>query len=232
MPHSHKAGSHKEAALSRWSRLKLESKGVATEPEESEEQMPASQESVTGEAGKVAARRRGDETLVELPPIDQLGPDSDFQGFMDPRVDDSLRRAALKKLFSDPLFNVTDGLDVYAEDYTKLESMTPAMVAGLKHARGLLFGDADGDDQTDSTQAANELAGTAVDEASQEAALAAHADNPQRESSEPGSHKENEGNSECGHAGYSDARNSDARNSDAKTGGNAIRARGERATKV
>jgi len=222
MPRSHKAGSHKEAALSRWSRLKLESTGTATEPEESAEQTAESQESVTGDAGKVDVRRRGDEALIELPPIDELGPNSDFQGFMDPRVDDSLRRAALKKLFSDPLFNVTDGLDVYAEDYTKLESMTPAMVAGLKHARGLLFGDVDGDDQADSTQAASDLAGTAVDKASQEATLAAHAENPQRESFDPGSHEENDGNSQNGDAKYSDA----------KTGGNAIQSPGERKTKV
>ena len=46
-------------------------------------------------------------------------------------------------MFGDPHFNVTDGLDVYAEDYTKLESMTPAMVAGLKHTKRLLFGDSE-----------------------------------------------------------------------------------------
>ena len=229
MSRSHKAGSHKEAALSRWSRLKLESTGVATEPEESAEQTA---ESVTGDAEKVDVRRREDEALIELPPIDELGPESDFQGFMDSRVDDNLRRAALKKLFSDPHFNVTDGLDVYAEDYTKLESMTPAMVAGLKHARGLLFGDVDGDDRADSTQAASDLASTAVDEASPEATLAAHAENPLRESVDPGSHKENDGHSQNGNSENGDAKYIDAKYCEAKTGGNAIQSPGERRTKV
>jgi hypothetical protein len=227
MPRSQKAGSRKEAALSRWSRLKLESTGVATELEESAEQTAEGQESVTDETGKVEARRHGDEALFELPSIDELGPESDFQGFMDPRVDDTLRRAALKKLFSDPLFNVTDGLDVYAEDYTKLESMTPAMVAGLKHARGVLFGDVDSDGQTGSTQAARDLAGTAVDDATQETTLAAHVENPQRESFDPGSHEENDGNSESG-----DAEDCEAKTGDAKTDGSAIQSSSELRTKV
>lgn len=191
--------SHQEGALSRWSRRKLESTGVATEPEESAEQTAVNQESVTGDAGEVDARRRTDEALIELPPIDELGPDSDFQGFMDPQVDDSLRRAALKKLFRDPHFNVTDGLDVYAEDYTKLESMTPAMVAGLKHARGLLFGDVDGDKQADTTRAADRLAGTGADEASQAATLVANEEEDREPGdSEPGSSNEDDGDFEGG----------------------------------
>ena len=176
--------SHKEGVLSRWSRRKLESTGVATEPEESAEQTAVSQESVTGDPREVDARRRTDEALIELPPIDELGPDSDFQGFMDPQVDDSLRRAALKKLFRDPHFNVTDGLDVYAEDYTKLESMTPAMIAGLKHARGLLFGDVDGDKQTETARQKNTLDGPQDDEATREATLSAYKEDREREDGE------------------------------------------------
>ena len=175
---------HKEGALSRWSRRKLESTGVATEPEESAEQTAVSQESVTGDPREVDTRRRTDEALIELPPIDELGPDSDFQGFMDPQVDDSLRRAALKKLFRDPHFNVTDGLDVYAEDYTKLESMTPAMIAGLKHARGLLFGDVDGNKQTETARQKNSLDGPQDDEATREATLSAYKEDREREDGE------------------------------------------------
>jgi hypothetical protein len=34
-------------------------------------------------------------------------------------VDPGVRRAALKKLFADPRFNVMDGLDTYIDDYSK-----------------------------------------------------------------------------------------------------------------
>lgn len=176
--------SHKEGALSRWSRRKLESTGVTTEPEESAEQTAVNQESVTGDPREVDESRRTDEALIELPPIDELGPDSDYQGFMDPQVDDGLRRAALKKLFSDPHFNVTDGLDVYAEDYTKLESMTPAMVAGLKHAQGLLFGAVDGDKQIETARQENTLDGPLDDEATREATLSAYKEDQEREDGE------------------------------------------------
>jgi len=49
-----------------------------------------------------------------------------------------VRRAALKKLFSDPRFNVMDGLDVYVDDYSKSEPIPPAMLAGLRQAQKIL----------------------------------------------------------------------------------------------
>ena len=70
-----------------------------------------------------------------LPPIDSLGIESDFTGFMQPGVDESLKRGALKKLFSDPRFNVMDGLDVYIDDYSKPDPIDPAIVRTLTQAR-------------------------------------------------------------------------------------------------
>jgi hypothetical protein len=37
-----------------------------------------------------------------------------------------VRNAALKKLFTDPHFNVMDGLDVYIDDYGKPDPCRPA----------------------------------------------------------------------------------------------------------
>lgn len=72
-----------------------------------------------------------------LPPVEALSFDSDFTVFLEPRVEDSVRRAALKKLFSDPRFNVIDGLDVYLDDYSKFEPLLPDQVRTLAHARTL-----------------------------------------------------------------------------------------------
>ena len=74
----------------------------------------------------------------ELPPLDQLTADSDFRGFLHPKVDDNLRRAALKKLFSDPHFNVMDGLDVYVDDYSQSNPIPASMLAQLKQAQKIL----------------------------------------------------------------------------------------------
>jgi hypothetical protein len=108
----------KENRLARWSRLKRESARAAEAPK--------------------PAPRAPEAPLPELPPLDKLSPDSDFSAFMDRRVDDGLRRLALKKLFGDPRLNAADGLDVFSEDYSKLEDLPQEMVAKLEHMRRTL----------------------------------------------------------------------------------------------
>jgi len=108
-----------ETFFARWSRVKSESR---PEPE-------------------VAAPP--EETEVEAPPptleqVDSLTTDSDFTPFVARGVDETVRRAALKKLFADPRFNVMDGLDTYIDDYNKFEPLTPLMVAALNHAKDLI----------------------------------------------------------------------------------------------
>lgn len=53
-------------------------------------------------------------------------------------MDEVTRRAALKKLFGDPRFNMMDGLDVYVGDYNKSEPISAAMLAQLKQAEKIL----------------------------------------------------------------------------------------------
>lgn len=112
------AGEENEAFVSRWSRLKQEARQAPPQP-------PAAQ----GTDPKAPA--------PELPPIDKLTIDSDYRAFFHPKVGEDVRRAALKKLFSDPRFNVMDGLDVYIDDYSKTEPIPPAMLAGLKQAQNI-----------------------------------------------------------------------------------------------
>ncbi len=70
--------------------------------------------------------------------LDQLSPQGDFSAFMKQGVDENLKRSALKKLFSDPHFNIMDGLDIYIDDYNKSDPIPPEMMAMLQHAKGLL----------------------------------------------------------------------------------------------
>ena len=71
----------------------------------------------------------------ELPPVETLRFDSDFTRFLAPKVDETVKRQALRKLFSDPRFNVMDGLDVYIDDYSKFEPIPDDLVGKLRHAR-------------------------------------------------------------------------------------------------
>ena len=72
---------------------------------------------------------------MPLPSLESLTIDSDYSPFMQPGVDDAMKRGALKKLFSDPHFNVMDGLDVYIGDYSKPDPIDPAIVRTLTQAR-------------------------------------------------------------------------------------------------
>ena len=109
----------KEAFLERWSRMKQEAKDPPPEK--------APEKAVDPKAPP-----------PELPPVDKLTIDSDFRAFFHPKVGEDVRRAALKKLFSDPHFNVMDGLDVYIDDYSKNEPIPPEMMAGLRQAQNIL----------------------------------------------------------------------------------------------
>ena len=53
-----------------------------------------------------------------LPAIESLTFESDYTVFMAPSVPSLIRRQALRKLWSFPVFNQTDGLLTYAGDYT------------------------------------------------------------------------------------------------------------------
>lgn len=75
-----------------------------------------------------------------LPSIDSLTFESDFAAFMQSKVEESVKRAALRKLFADPRFNIMDGLDVYIDDYSKDDPIPQAMLAKLEHAKATLFG--------------------------------------------------------------------------------------------
>jgi hypothetical protein len=93
-------------------------------------------------AAAAAPRAASPEPPPSLPTLEGMTFESDFKAFMHAKVDESLRRAALQKLFSDPRFNVMDGLDIYIGDYSIEDPVPPALLAQLEHARTTLLGPA------------------------------------------------------------------------------------------
>lgn len=72
--------------------------------------------------------------LPTLADVESLTCESDFARFVAPEVSGEVRNAALKKLFSDPHFNVMDGLDTYIDDYNKPDPLPAAMLKKMAHA--------------------------------------------------------------------------------------------------
>lgn len=68
----------------------------------------------------------------------RLTADSDYARFVAPGVDEDVKRAAMKMLFSDPHFNRMDGLDTYIDDYSVFEPIPPDMLRALNHGKALL----------------------------------------------------------------------------------------------
>lgn len=121
-----------DAFLSRWSRRKQAARRGEALPEP-----------VATEAPAAIQPPPIPEPPAELPPVDTLkGLESDYRAFMSPQVDASTRSAALRRLFSDPHFNVMDGLDIYIDDYSIEDPIPNAMLKMMSGARTLgLFDD-------------------------------------------------------------------------------------------
>ena len=84
-----------------------------------------------------------------LDDVQALTPDSDFRPFVARAVAPEVRNAAFKKLFSDPRFNVMDGLDAHLDDYTQPDPLPASMLRQLASARVLkLVDDAPGEAST------------------------------------------------------------------------------------
>ena len=128
-----------EGFLGRWSRRKLdvqEGREVeAQAPAEPMVQAPAPQRPAEPPAAPAEPPPTLEDTHL-------LTPASDFSRFVRPDVEPAVRNAALKKLFTDPHFNVQDGLDVYIGDYTQPDPIPSAMLRSLESVRSLgLFRD-------------------------------------------------------------------------------------------
>ena len=141
--------------LSRWARRKADARTGAPTPEAapassapaglSEPPLPTLPAAPAPTAMPAATPE-----LPPLPTLDdvaRLTKDSDFSPYVARNVDASVRNAAMKKLFSDPHFNVMDGLDTYIDDYGKPNPIPLSMLRRLNQAAVLgLF-----DEETDAT---------------------------------------------------------------------------------
>lgn len=141
--------------LSRWSRRKVQARqGVALEESRTAEGpaapvaaavtdtavAPAQPAAASASAPRDTAATPSTEPVDARPPaptmadVATLTRESDFSRFVAPDVDGAVKNAALKKLFTDPHFNVMDGLDTYIDDYSKPDPLPLASVRKMAQA--------------------------------------------------------------------------------------------------
>lgn len=112
--------SEEESFLDRWSRRKQE----------------ARENKIQSEGNEIPTAEISEPPLLtdaDMPPLESLNEDSDYRGFLSPRVSETLRKQALRKLFGSPSFNIRDGLDDYDGDYTQFEKLGEIITADMRH---------------------------------------------------------------------------------------------------
>jgi hypothetical protein len=137
-----------ENFFSRWSRRKQGLETQELNPAQAAPSVALPVRENTGHTGSVdvadskrvkLAESEPPQPLPTMADVENLTPSSEFQGFMRQGVPGEVRNAAMKKLFTDPHFNVMDGLDIYIGDYNTpdplpagmLEKMVGAQLLGL-----------------------------------------------------------------------------------------------------
>lgn len=75
--------------------------------------------------------------LPTLDDVQALALDGDFKPFMAQGVTPEVKNAAMKKLFTDPHYNIMDGLDTYIDDYSKPDPIPESMLRNMVSAQFL-----------------------------------------------------------------------------------------------
>lgn len=137
-----------EGFLGRWSRLKRQADTPGVNPpltgEQKHSTMPPGSLTESGPPSQPLAEgpRQGDRPPESPAPtledVAHLTPASDFADFVAAKTPTLVKNAALKKLFSDPHFNIMDGLDIYIDDYSLPDPMPDDWLDKLEHAKGWL----------------------------------------------------------------------------------------------
>ena len=94
--------------------------------------------------------------LPTLADVAELTTDSDYARFVAQGVSPEVKNAALKKLFTDPQFNVMDGLDIYIDDYGKPDPLPEGMLRKMVQSKMLRLFDDDPEEAPAAATAAPE----------------------------------------------------------------------------
>jgi Protein of unknown function (DUF3306) len=129
--------------LGRWSQRKQDIRAgkPLIEPEKPEVVVKAAVPSANKQheqAPNIAAtEEKPDAPLPTMADVHKLTAESDFSPFVAKNVSPEVRNSAMKKLFTDPHYNVMDRLDIYIDDYSQPDPMPESMLRQLASAKFL-----------------------------------------------------------------------------------------------
>ena len=83
------------------------------------------------------AEEKPEVPLPTMADVHQLTAESDFSPFVAKNVSPEVRNSAMKKLFTDPHYNVMDRLDIYIDDYSLPDPIPESMLRQMVSAKFL-----------------------------------------------------------------------------------------------
>ncbi|WP_319537002.1 DUF3306 domain-containing protein [uncultured Vibrio sp.] len=123
--------------LSRWSKRKLEESqstlGEATPSDETETDVVgrlSSEEVLENDIAEVTATTEASETTADAD--EQKPEEMSIANLLVSEASESVKKAALRKLFLSEEFNIRDGLDDYDDDYSNLKSLSEGVAETLR----------------------------------------------------------------------------------------------------
>ena len=123
--------------LGRWSRRKQDERaGLPLEEPVPAPQLPEPV-AVAAPTAPTATPPATEPAPLTLADAQSLTLQSDFAPFIARGVAPDVKNAALKTLFTDPHFNVMDGLDIYIDDYTKPSPLPLSVLRQMVSAKAL-----------------------------------------------------------------------------------------------
>ena len=162
--------------LGRWSQRKLDAREGKPLEAEPEKVVIAAQASILApDAPPVDPGLRRDDSPppLTLEDAQALTAESDFRPFAARGVAPEVKNAAMKKLFSDPHFNVMDRLDTYIDDYSQPDPIPREMLRKLASAKFLgLFDAEEKAEAEEAARVAREVADNPTDQTVAQSAAA------------------------------------------------------------
>jgi len=120
-----------EPFLNRWARRKSVAR-TGGDADTAADESPMEGQEITDAAAAGEDSQAPELTDEDMPILDSIDENTDMSGFFSPKVTRAVKKAALRKFFHSPVFNIVDGLDDYDDDFRNFEALGDIITSDMR----------------------------------------------------------------------------------------------------
>ena len=120
-----------EPFLNRWARRKSVAR-TGGDADTAADESPVEEQEITDAAAAGEDSQAPELTDEDMPILDSIDENTDMSGFFSPKVTRAVKKAALRKFFHSPVFNIVDGLDDYDDDFRNFEALGDIITSDMR----------------------------------------------------------------------------------------------------